>query len=168
MLSHDQFLQARERTHRAIHRRFRRAVNHHDALDLTDEVFLQAWQSRHRYDPSAGSPEMWIHGIANNTHRRHVRTAGRRTATQQRAGTLAGRTSDGDVSDRVIDQVAAAAALIILAGAIQELGATDLELLTRSTIVALTGRHGGVISNSAHVRLHRIRQKLRRSIPAID
>ncbi|MBB6349684.1 sigma-70 family RNA polymerase sigma factor [Nonomuraea muscovyensis] len=67
------------RTHAALVRSYlRRLVPPADIDDMTQVVFLEVWQSRHRYDP-ARSLEAWLLGIARNRAVDHLRA--RRPAT---------------------------------------------------------------------------------------
>jgi RNA polymerase sigma-70 factor (ECF subfamily) len=41
--------------------------DHGLAEEAVQETFLRAWRSAHQFDPSAGSPRMWLFGICRNT-----------------------------------------------------------------------------------------------------
>jgi RNA polymerase sigma-70 factor, ECF subfamily len=43
------------------------------AQDVTQETFVKAWRSAHRYDPDTASLRVWLFGIARNTMIDHLR-----------------------------------------------------------------------------------------------
>ncbi len=49
---------------RLVHSYCRRVVGNDLAADVTQEVFLAAWRSRERFDPSQGTITGWLMGIA--------------------------------------------------------------------------------------------------------
>ncbi|MGB3830195.1 MAG: sigma-70 family RNA polymerase sigma factor [Ornithinimicrobium sp.] len=60
-----------------IHALATRAVGHSNADDVTQQVFVSAWQSRARYRPDQGPLGAWLvgiarHRIADHFRRRHV------------------------------------------------------------------------------------------------
>lgn len=51
----------------------RRVLDPHDAFDMTSETFAAALVSLDRFDPGRSEFVGWLHGIARNVWRRHVR-----------------------------------------------------------------------------------------------
>ena len=47
-----------------VHRLCRRSLSAADADDVTQQVFIEAWRKRDRYDPSRGPLPAWLLGIA--------------------------------------------------------------------------------------------------------
>ncbi|MFG3440906.1 RNA polymerase sigma factor [Nonomuraea sp. NPDC047897] len=104
------------RTHAPLVRSYlRRFVPTADIDDLTQVVFLEAWQSRHRYDP-ARSPQAWLLGIAHKRAVDHLRARRPATVPLEAVGEPAGddgrADSDGlarrDLVHRALSELPAA------------------------------------------------------------
>lgn len=80
-----------------------------EAEDVTQQVFVDAWRSRHRFDPTRSRLPAWLLGIARHAvadaHARRARD-GRLTlaagASAAAAGTATTPGHDGGVVDRVV------------------------------------------------------------------
>jgi len=72
------FADVYDRHHAAVHGYLRaRLLNHGDADDLCQEVFLRAYQGLNRYH-DGGAMRAWLMGIARNVLREHIRRRHRR------------------------------------------------------------------------------------------
>ncbi|GAA2683724.1 sigma-70 family RNA polymerase sigma factor [Actinosynnema pretiosum subsp. pretiosum] len=154
-----------DRHARALHGYLRRRVGDL-ADDLVAETFLVAYQSRAGYDPARGTARAWLHGIAANLLRRHLRQEVRGLRAFARAGVDV--TGDGAADDhggRVAERVDAAVAARRLAGALAALepGDRDVLLLTSWAGLDATEVAGalGIPAGTVRSRLHRVRGRLR-------
>ncbi len=86
--------------------------NHHDAEDVTQQVFVAAWRGRHTLDPSRGTVPAWLVGITRrkiadahgqrSRHRRDAEAVGRESPAEQHAP---------PPEDRLVDRLLLAEAL---------------------------------------------------------
>ena len=87
-----------------IYRFLGRLVGWSWAEDLTQEVFLRAYERRRSYRPASGSFNSWIHGIARNLaidfHRRKKPVVSMDTGRRDRS-------ESGRISMQLVDQSAA-------------------------------------------------------------
>lgn len=77
-----------DRYHGVIWRYLARAAGPQAADDLTGEVFVSAFASRHRFDPALGRVQSWLYGIAANTLRMSYRSASRDRRAVRRLAAL--------------------------------------------------------------------------------
>jgi RNA polymerase sigma-70 factor (ECF subfamily) len=68
----------------AVHRYLAAKTNSTDVEDLVSETFLTAFSSRVHFDTSHPCALPWLFGIANNVHRHHWRSEGRRQSRLRR------------------------------------------------------------------------------------
>lgn len=96
-----------------VHGYVRQAVGADAADDLTQQVFVEAWRARDRFDPDRGVVPAWLVGIARNLVSRHWRTA-HRTPTPVDVVEDTEPSPDHVDADRLADQLAVTAALDVL------------------------------------------------------
>lgn len=80
-----------------------------EAEDLVQLIFLDAWRTRERYDPSRGSLGAWLTGIARFKIIDHWRANGRRPTVPQPDVGL--NSSTEPEVDRIVDQLVLTKAL---------------------------------------------------------
>ena len=132
---------------------------HHDAEDVTQQVFVRAWRGRSTYDPHRGDLGSWLTGITR----------------RQIAERLAGRARDQEVADRaqrVVDGYAPApddevVAAMMVADELGRLPAPQRTVmtmaffddLTHQQIAALTGLPLGTVKSHLRRGLERLRRR---------
>ena len=137
------------------------------ADDLVGQVFLVAFESRHRYEPSRAAVRPWLFGIATNLVRRHHRVEARGLAATARLDPRPSSVSDP--TEVVAGQVDAAASVQEIAAALAGMsrGVRDALLLYAwadlgyDEIAAALGIPVGTVRS----RLHSARARLR---PLLD
>ena len=132
---------------------------HHDAEDVTQQVFVRAWRSRATFDPQRGTLGAWLVGIT----RRQVadRLAGqlRDLRTADRAGHAAPPQSPAPVSEQVVDAVMVADELGRLAPQVRAVvRLAFFDDLTHQQIAAVTGLPLGTVKSHLRRGLDRLRR----------
>ncbi|MCU1358340.1 MAG: putative polymerase ECF-subfamily sigma factor [Acidimicrobiales bacterium] len=165
-LDEDMFVAARARVRPQLVRRFGRQQPYHDAEDLADEVFAQAWASRQGYDPARGSVDAWLAGIASNVAASHRRRRAPRPSSLMSLGPV-----DAPSAEEVaIDAVVALQAATLVGLLLTELDPTDLQLIVAAALPFLEGAAIGTrpatpaLTGNERVRLHRLRRGLARRL----
>lgn len=78
----------------------------HDAEEVTQQVFVSAWSSRHRLRPGPEALPGWLVGIAkhriSDLRRTRMRADRKVAAVQQEVGSHAGPTLDDRVAERLL------------------------------------------------------------------
>jgi RNA polymerase sigma factor (sigma-70 family) len=89
----------------------------HDAEDVTQRVFLQAWRSRGTYDPERRPLRAWLVGITRHVVSDKIAERSRQIRLEQRLteAELVDKGADVGVADRVADAVVVADGLSRLA-----------------------------------------------------
>lgn len=136
------------------------------AADVTQEVFISAWRSRHRFDSERGSLAGWLMGIAKHRCIDALRRAGRRPQVSdvevEDAGTeTRGRAGRSDAVDQMADRMLLAEAL----GELSDRARRNVELaffseLTHHEIAHETGQPIGTVKSDIRRGLARLRRHL--------
>lgn len=139
--------------------------SHHDAEDLTQQVFVRAWRGRATYDPERGRPGAWLMGIARRQVADRLTARARDTDIMNRAAEagvdLAG--SNGQprgVPDHVVEAVVVADELNRLPP--QQRTVVRLAFfddLTHQQIATLTGLPLGTVKSHLRRGLERLRRR---------
>jgi RNA polymerase sigma-70 factor, ECF subfamily len=139
------------------------------AEEVTSQAFERAWRKRRQIDPNRGTPRAWLFGIARNAAldelRRRSKLAHRTDAhdTSSPAATLTEPASNP--ADAAIERATLQRALDSLSGRERELVALKFFAgLSNSEIAAVTRTS----ETNVGTRLHRVIEKLRRSIDEAD
>jgi RNA polymerase sigma-70 factor (ECF subfamily) len=130
------------------------------ADDLLAELWLQAYATRHGFDPARGSVRAWLFGVARNVLSAHWR----RLAEPRPPGS-AGSSGADDPWEAVDDRLVAAAMAPRLRAIIAELPSDERELLLLVAWEQLTPSEAaavvGIPAATARTRLHRARNRMR-------
>jgi RNA polymerase sigma-70 factor (ECF subfamily) len=138
----------------------RRAVGEDRAKDVTQEVFLTAWRSRHRYEPHRGSLAGWLVGIARNKVLDALRR--RQLHLIEDVEQLSGPADVApDSVDGLADRMLLATALEALPSRVREaISLAYDEQLTHHEIAHRTGQPLGTVKSDIRRGLDRLRRHL--------
>jgi RNA polymerase sigma-70 factor (ECF subfamily) len=156
-MNEDQFLRAYQAMRPEIERHLSRSFDTETASDLANETFARVWQARGTFDPDRGSPRQWIYGITRN-----VRTQHQRSLRHEPKSTVEQAAESHESAS--IDRVDAAVAIGVVGAALAGLGNEDFQVISPVIIACLGGFEVARRSNADHLRLHRLRHRLRRAI----
>ena len=145
----------------AIHGFCRRAAGADVAADLTQETFVAAWRSAHRFDPERGALGGWLTGIAKNKVRDHFRSRRLVPVDAHSAAAIADGADGDDLIDDLAEQMLVADAIAHLPSKMRE----TVELafftgLTHPEIAERTGRPLGSVKSDIRRGLARLRREL--------
>jgi RNA polymerase sigma-70 factor (ECF subfamily) len=141
---------------------------HHDAEDVTQQVFVRAWRGRRTFDPSRGTIGAWLQGIARHQVADRLSARSRDAVVESAVVEAAGAGGQGGlrdgrasgVSDRVIEAVVVADELNRLPteqGRVVRLA--FYQDLTHVQIAALTGLPLGTVKSHLRRGLERLRRR---------
>lgn len=155
----DSLLEVYTRWAPLVHTVARRSVgNEHDAADVTQAVFVAAWQGRHGFDPDSGSLPGWLLGITRRKVADHFRAQGRNPEPREELP----ENVDGDPPvETVIDRV-------LLADEISRLGDPQRRILelcfyqdmTHAQVASLLDLPLGTVKSHVRRSLGRLRDRL--------
>jgi RNA polymerase sigma factor (sigma-70 family) len=126
---------------------------HHDAEDVTQQVFVRAWRGRAGFDPGRGSLGGWLVGIT----RRQIADRFATRARDRDLADLAGRVAEpvvGDVPDDVVDAV-------VVADEIERLPTQQRTVVRLTFFADLTHQQ---ISDATGLPLGTVKSHLRRGL----
>ena len=161
----DALRRAYDEHQRAVYSYCRRFVAD-QAADVTQEVFLAAWRSRERFDPSCGSLGGWIMGIARFKVADQLRLLYRNKSVASGDLTDVGAAGAQSVEhDAAIHTVATQILVAEALANLDEPGATWIRMafvdgLSHSEIAATTGVPLGTVKSAIRRGLQRIRRDL--------
>jgi RNA polymerase sigma-70 factor, ECF subfamily len=135
------------------------------AEEVTSQAFERAWRKRRQLDPEKGPARAWLFGIARNAALDELRRRSRQAEMPEDPGETAApgavAPAGGDPAQVAIRRTALRQAMASLSGRERELVALKFFAgLSNAEIAAVLGTS----ESNAGTKLHRIVQKLRRSL----
>jgi RNA polymerase sigma-70 factor (ECF subfamily) len=131
------------------------------AEEVTSQAFERAWRKRRQLDRGRGTPRSWLFGIARNAALDELRRRSRVAPhVEAETGSPAANPADAAVDRAVLQQ-----ALDSLSGRERELVALKFFAGLSNAEIATVTRTS---ETNAGTRLHRVIEKLRRSIDETD
>jgi RNA polymerase sigma factor (sigma-70 family) len=131
------------------------------AEEVTSQAFERAWRKRRQLDKRRGTPRAWLFGIARNAALDELRRRGR-VADSEPETAPAPTSNPAEVA---VDRAVLQQALNSLSGRERELVALKFFAGLSNTEIAAVTRTS---ETNAGTRLHRVIEKLRRSIDETD
>ena len=134
--------------------------SHHDAEDVTQQVFVRAWRGRAGFDADRGQLGAWLFGIARRQVADRLTARTREAEIQARAERTVDDGPPRGVPDRVVEAVVVADELNRLPS--QQRTVVRLAFfddLTHQQIAALTGLPLGTVKSHLRRELERLRRR---------
>jgi RNA polymerase sigma factor (sigma-70 family) len=132
---------------------------HHDAEDVTQQVFVRAWRSRSTFDPQRGTLGAWLTGITRRQVSERLASQLRDLRAADRAGHSAPPPEPAPVSEQV-DAVVVADELSRLTPQVQAVvRLAFFDDLTHQQIAAVTGLPLGTVKSHLRRGLDRLRRE---------
>ncbi len=134
---------------------------HHDAEDVTQQVFVRAWRGRSTFDPTRGGLGGWLVGITRRQIADRLSARFRERDVTDRAGRAGGTSVPPPAPDQVVvDAMVVAAEMNQLPPRMR----TVLQLaffddLTHQQIAAMTGLPLGTVKSHLRRGLERLRRR---------
>lgn len=131
---------------------------HHDAEDVTQQVFVRAWRGRDTFDPERGTLGGWLVGITRRQVNDRLSGRVRDVRIMDRAGRAAAPSPEPG-PDRVVDAVVVADELNKLAPQVRAvLRLAFFDDLTHQQIAAVTGLPLGTVKSHLRRGMDRLRR----------
>jgi RNA polymerase sigma factor (sigma-70 family) len=127
---------------------------HHDAEDVTQQVFVRAWRGRAGLDPSRGSLGGWLVGITRRQIADRFAARARDRDIAYRAGRVAEPGVVGEVPDNVVDSV-------VVANEVERLPSQQRTVVRLAFFADLTHQQ---ISEATGLPLGTVKSHLRRGL----
>jgi RNA polymerase sigma-70 factor, ECF subfamily len=131
------------------------------AEEVTSQAFERAWRKRRQIDNRRGTPRAWLFGIARNAALDELRRRGRIVQSEP-------ETAPGPV----VNPAEVAVDRAVLQQALDSLNGRERELVTLKYFAGLSNAEIATVirtsETNAGTRLHRVIEKLRRSIDEAD
>jgi RNA polymerase sigma factor (sigma-70 family) len=132
------------------------------AEEVTSQAFERAWRKRRQLDRGRGTPRTWLFGIARNAALDELRRRSRHAHAPEAEAADAPASNPADAA---VDRAVLRQALDALTGRERELVALKFFAGLSNTEIAAVIRTS---ETNAGTRLHRVIEKLRRSIDEAD
>lgn len=132
-----------------------------DAEDVTQSVFVAAWQGRQTFDPDRGTLLSWLIGIARRKAVDQLRERGRQDQAAEAARTvLAAEPVEARGADQVVDRLLVADEMGRLPTEQRRvLALAFYDDLTHQQIAAVTGMPLGTVKSHLRRGLRRLRER---------
>ena len=133
---------------------------HHDAEDVTQQVFVRAWRGRETFDPERGALAGWLIGITRRQVSDRLSGRVRDQRTVDRAGRVVPLSEPASYPDRVVDAVVVADELDRLPAPVRTvLRLAFYDDLTHQQIAAVTGLPLGTVKSHLRRGMDRLRRR---------